>query len=73
MIYLITNRKTRAKTMKKIDIKSFLKNEIVTVISFGLAVISLLIVPIDGQYMEYIDFRTLAILLSLMLIVLYVE
>lgn len=55
--------------MKKIDIKSFLKNEIVTVISFGLAVISLLIVPIDGQYMEYIDFRTLAILLSLMLVV----
>ena len=69
MIYLITNRKTRAKTMKKIDIKSFLKNEIVTVISFGLAVISLFIVPIDGQYLEYIDFRTLAILLSLMLVV----
>lgn len=55
--------------MKRIDIKSFLKSEIVTVISFGLAVISLFIVPIDGQYLEYIDFRTLAILLSLMLVV----
>lgn len=51
------------------NIKNFLKNEIVTVISFVLAVISVFIVPFDGQYMEYIDFRTLAILLSLMLVV----
>lgn len=55
--------------MKRTGIKRFLKDEIVTVISFGLAVISLFIVPIDGQYLEYIDFRTLAILLSLMLVV----
>lgn len=55
--------------MKKFDIKAFMKNEIVTVISFVLAVISLFIVPFDGQYLEYIDFRTLAILLALMLVV----
>lgn len=44
----------------------FLKNEIVLVLSLVLAVGSALIVPPDGAYIGYIDFRTLALLFCLM-------
>ena len=50
-------------------IKTFLKNETVLTISFLLAVLSALAVRPDSKYAEYIDFRTLALLLSLMLVV----
>ena len=50
-------------------IKTFLKNETVLTISFFLAVLSALAVRPDSKYAEYIDFRTLALLLSLMLVV----
>ena len=50
-------------------IKIFLKNETVLAISFLLAVLSALVVRPDSKYAEYIDFRTLALLLSLMLVV----
>lgn len=50
-------------------IKTFLKNETVLTISFLLAILSALAVRPDSKYAEYIDFRTLALLLSLMLVV----
>ena len=45
---------------------AFLKNEIVLVLSLVLAVISAFVVPPDGAYIGYIDFRTLALLFCLM-------
>ena len=47
-------------------IKSFVKNEIVLIISFVLAAISAFIVKPSAEYLGYIDFRTLALLLCLM-------
>ncbi len=49
------------------SIKQFVKNEIVLVIALILAVISSFFVHPDKKYISYIDFRTLSILLSLML------
>ncbi len=45
---------------------SFLKQEIVLCIATVLAVTSAFIVPPDGEYLSYIDFRTLGILFCLM-------
>ncbi|HBL41052.1 MAG TPA: citrate transporter [Ruminococcaceae bacterium] len=45
---------------------TFLKNEIVLVLSFVLAAVSAFFVPLSKQYAAYIDFRTLALLFSLM-------
>lgn len=50
-------------------ILSFIKNEIVFSIALVLAIISSFIVPPSMDYIGYIDFRTLALLLGLMLIV----
>ena len=50
-------------------IKSFIKNEIVFSIAMVLAIISSFAVPPSKEYISYIDFRTLALLLGLMLIV----
>ncbi|MBQ7925050.1 MAG: anion permease, partial [Lachnospiraceae bacterium] len=47
-------------------IKDFLKKEVVLCVATVLAVLSAFVVLPDGQYVEYIDFRTLGILLSLM-------
>lgn len=47
----------------------FLKNEVVLCVASGLAVVSMLVVPPDSGYAEYIDFRVLALLFCLMLIV----
>ena len=47
-------------------IKNFVKNEIVLIISFVLAVISAFVVTPNSGYIDYIDFRTLALLLCLM-------
>jgi len=44
----------------------FVKDEIVLTVAVVLAILSAFIVPIDAQYIEYIDFRTLAILFCLM-------
>lgn len=44
----------------------FIKQEIVLVVAGVLAICSLFIVPPDSTYVDYIDFRTLAILFSLM-------
>ncbi|MGI5935858.1 MAG: SLC13 family permease [Oscillospiraceae bacterium] len=46
----------------------FVKKEIVLCISFFLALVSVVFVPPDSTYLSYIDFHTLAILMSLMLI-----
>lgn len=48
------------------QIKTFFKNEVVLVISFVLAVVSVFFVPPSAAYLEYIDFRTLALLFCLM-------
>lgn len=48
-------------------ILNFIKKEIVLVIAFLLAVISAVYIHPDLSYLSYIDFRTLSILLSLML------
>ena len=47
-------------------IKNFVRNEIVLVVAFVLAVVSAFFVHPDHQYISYIDFRTLSILLALM-------
>ena len=49
------------------SVKSFIKKEIVLSVSFVLAVLSCLFVRPDSLYIDYIDFRTLSILLALML------
>ncbi len=49
-----------------IKIKEFLKSEAVLVVSFVLAAISAFIVKPNAGYIEYIDFRTLSLLLCLM-------
>lgn len=49
-------------------ITCFLKNEIVLVVSFILAVGSMFFVSPSKDYFDYIDFRTLALLFSLMVI-----
>ena len=53
--------------MKKI--KLFFKGETVFCISFLLAVLSMLAVHPDGEYLSYPDYRTLALLFCLMIIV----
>lgn len=47
---------------------AFIKTEIVLIISFILAVVSVFFVHTDVSYAEMIDFRTLALLFSLMII-----
>lgn len=47
-------------------INTFIKNEIVLIISFVLAAASAFIVPPNADYIGYIDLRTLALLLCLM-------
>ena len=49
------------------SIKSFIKKEIVLSVSFVLASLSCIFVKPDILYVDYIDFRTLCILLALML------
>lgn len=49
------------------SIKHFIQNEIVLVVAFILALISSFIVHPDSMYPGYIDFRTLSILLALMI------
>ncbi len=47
-------------------IAGFIKKEAVLCIALLLALISTFVIPPDREYVGYIDFRTLAILLSLM-------
>ncbi len=47
-------------------VKEFLKNEIVLLVSFLLAVISAFFVVPNRDYVDYIDFRTLGLLICLM-------
>lgn len=49
------------------SIKRFINNEIVLCVAFVLAVISSIIVLPDKNYIGYIDYRTLSILLALMI------
>ena len=48
------------------NVKKFLKSEIVLVLSFILAVVSCFLVVPNREYIEYIDFKTLSLLFSLM-------
>ena len=50
-------------------VRSFLKREPVLVISALAAIISCFLVPPDAGYIDYIDFRTLALLYALMTVV----
>ena len=50
----------------RVRICKFLKKEVVLCIAFVLAVISSFLIHPDKKYIQYIDFRTLAILFSLM-------
>lgn len=54
--------------MKK-KILEFIKQETVLIVAFVLALISTFFVTPDKQYFEYIDFRTLGILFSLMALI----
>ena len=49
-----------------VRIKEFIKNEIVLILSFVLAVISAFFVTPNKGYLDYIDFRTLGLLFCLM-------
>lgn len=51
------------------EMREFIRREIVLVISFILAVLSMAIVPPNMAYLGYIDYRTIAILFCLMIIV----
>ena len=46
-------------------IKHFVKKEIVFVIAAALAVVSSFFVPISAAYIEYIDFKVIALLYAL--------
>ena len=50
-------------------IKDFVKREPTLCVAFIAALFSCILVPIDGHYIGYIDFRTLALLYSLMVVV----
>jgi len=50
------------------SILCYLKKEVVLSVSLLLALISMVFVPLDRQYIGYIDFHTLTILLSLMIV-----
>lgn len=47
---------------------NFIKKDTVLCVSFLLAIFSMFIVPLDKDYIDYIDYRTLGLLLGLMLI-----
>ncbi|SDB43024.1 Na+/H+ antiporter NhaD [Pseudobutyrivibrio sp. YE44] len=49
------------------SIKRFINNEIVLCVTFILAIVSSFVVHPDRRYISYIDFRTLSILLALMI------
>jgi len=51
------------------SVLNFIKKELVLCISLLLALVSMIFVPVDNNYISYIDFNTLTILLSLMLVV----
>lgn len=44
----------------------FVKKEVVLVVAVVLAIVSMLVIPPDAAYIDYIDFRTLSILFCLM-------
>lgn len=50
-------------------IKNILKANVVTVIAFMLALITAFIIPPDGEYVSYFDFRTLTCLFCVLLVV----
>ena len=50
-------------------IKDFVKREPTLCVAFIAALFSCILVPIDSSYIDYIDFRTLALLYSLMVVV----
>jgi len=50
------------------SILNYIKEEVVLCISLLLALISMIFVPLDHKYINYIDYHTLIILLSLMII-----
>ena len=45
----------------KENVIKFVKKDTVLCVSFVLAVISVIMVPVDRQYIEYIDYRTLGL------------
>jgi len=56
----------RGNSLMKERLLRFFKQETVLCVAFVLAVCSMFFVPPDGEYIAYIDFRTLAILFCLM-------
>ena len=50
-------------------IKHFIKKEIVFVIAAALAVVSSFFVPVSAKYLEYIDFKVIALLFCLMSVI----
>lgn len=50
-------------------IRTFLKQEPVLIVATAAAAVSCLLIPPDSQYLRYIDWRTLALLYSLMVVV----
>ncbi len=63
----IENFKTEEKTILQ-SVISFFKRETVLVIALLLAAVSMFFVKPDGEYSSYIDYQTLALLFSLMII-----
>ena len=50
-------------------VKDFVKQELTLCAAFAAALVSCFFVPPDGAYWSYIDFRTLALLYCLMVVV----
>lgn len=48
---------------------SFLKKNVVTEIAFVAAVVTMFFVPVDGEYIEYFDFKTLSCLFCVLAVV----
>ena len=59
------NQERKSLLQKAVD---FFKRETVLVIALLLAVVSMFFVKPDGEYSSYIDYQTLALLFSLMII-----
>lgn len=59
----------RGKGEKKVKTKEFIKKNLVMVIAFTAALLTALFVPVDREYINYFDFKTLACLFCVLSVV----
>lgn len=66
LVLLYRKLETSTKMQKMTNLKAFLKSEAVLLIAACAAILSMFFVPPSSDYINYIDFRTLALLFCLM-------